>query len=143
MQYILNAGKVFPEAHRVLHQTLINDEVVLFDIRFVGDEYYDKAWENKLLNDKVMDENGFYRPNDEDYFFSLLYHAAVHKKEIADDYKKRLPVLAEKANFEISNKIFDSPTELLACLNQYMLKYSFSFTKPIDHSVYFNKKYTS
>lgn len=141
LQYILNAGKVFPEDHRVLHATLINNEKVLFDIRFVGDEYYEKAWEEKLLEDKVMDSNGFYRPNDEDYFYSLLYHAAIHKKSIAKDYQERLPVLGQKIGVNLSKEVFTDKELLKKYMFEYMNKYGFSITKPIDISVYYNKEY--
>ena len=35
------------------YETIINNKVVPFDVRFLGDGYYDKLWEYKMLKNKV------------------------------------------------------------------------------------------
>ena len=92
--YILNAEKVFPEDHRVHFKVKIDNDMIPFDLRFVGDDYYDIKFEKDILNDRIIN-NGFYVPNDYFHFYSLLYHAFVHKHNIKDDYKVKLNSMTE------------------------------------------------
>ena len=69
--YILNAEKVFPEDHRVHFKVKIDNDMIPFDLRFVGDDYYDIKFEKDILNDRIIN-NGFYVPNDYFHFYSLI-----------------------------------------------------------------------
>ncbi|UQZ87706.1 hypothetical protein C4J81_00115 [Deltaproteobacteria bacterium Smac51] len=137
---ILNARKVFPDEHRVHYSTIVDDEEVLFDLRFVGDDYYCRQWESDLLNNRIF-QDGLYVPRPEDYFYSLVYHALIHKKSIADDYHLKTARLARDLKIldaeTIESADFDLYFELLC---DYMWAHHYQFVRPHDVSVFFKKQ---
>ncbi len=133
--YLTNAEKVFPESYRVHYRIMINGEEVLFDFRYVGDNYYDEKFERLLLKERILDPKGFYRPSDKLYFVNLLYHALVHKPVFSEDYQNRLVILADKINMQSTLLSYD-PTLLLI---DKMDEYQFKLVKPKDLSVYYNQ----
>ncbi len=46
---------------------------VPFDVRRVGDDYYDANWQRAILKHRTCGAGGIFRPRDDDYFFSLYY----------------------------------------------------------------------
>lgn len=70
------------------------------DIRWVGDTYYDEIWERNMLNTRIMYQGSFYVMNDENYYYSILYHEIFHKRELREDYIKRLIPLARKLRIQ-------------------------------------------
>lgn len=73
----------------------IADRMVKFDLRVEGDGYYDIKWERDMLSSRRYDKRGFYCLEPEQYFYSLIYHAAYQKREFALDYRERLSEMAE------------------------------------------------
>ena len=59
-----------------------------FDLRFVGDRYYDPEWAREILDRRVWNPGGFFTPSNEDYFESLAYHAVVHKNVFSRTYSQ-------------------------------------------------------
>ncbi|RZD42794.1 MAG: hypothetical protein CXT78_08890 [Thaumarchaeota archaeon] len=98
----------------------IGDQKVLFDFREPGDGYYDETWSNDILNCKVLSSGGFYVPNTEDYFYSLLYHMLIHKGKLLDDYTERLWLLASKLKIhDVVKKTFSNYHDLKIILDRY------------------------
>lgn len=138
--YIANGEKVFHEKHRVHYQVPIGGELVPFDFRFVGDDYYDRRWEEDILSRREFCDRGFYVPTPKDYFYSLLYHAIVHKRAIAADYPPKLRVLAVGA--EVSCKAhLDSgnPCLMRSVMEPYLEANHYTLPRPVDKSVYYNE----
>lgn len=101
----------------------ISDKEFYLDLRIVGDGYYCRKWEIQMLKTKVLDEKGFYKLNNENYFYSLLYHALIHKNHMADNYKKILINLK-------GNRFLENQEEaLLSFMNQKKYYYSISYDK--------------
>lgn len=138
LKYMVNAKPVFPNSPRVLHYAMVNNEKVLFDFRFCGDNYYDKRWQNDIIENRYLTQEGFYRPNRKDYFYSLLYHALVHKPNIAEDYKQRLPIIANEIGLNIAYHNFEDPNYLNELLSKYLKENKYVYTEPNDLSVYLN-----
>ena len=70
---ISNANKREEDLGHSSYSINIKDQKVFFDIREVGDKYFDPVWTINMLNNKTY--KGFIPVlSDEDYFFSLLYH---------------------------------------------------------------------
>ncbi len=132
--YTLNAKPVFPSRHRVHYKVKVNNEDVLFDLRYVGDGYYDIAWEKSILESRVFVRNCFYTPDSQNHFYSLLYHALIQKPELGEDYKEKIKRLAE----ESGEKVIDmsNPKSVVKYLANFMSEQSYSFTQPRDKSVY-------
>ena len=78
---------------------MIEDKKIPIDIREVGDGYYDEKWERDLL-DKRVRTTEFYIMDDENYKYSLLYHALLHKFSIKEAY---IDTLNDMFGTEIGN----------------------------------------
>ena len=58
------------------------------DIRYLGDNYYDKKLQQDMLDTRIKHPNDFYIPNNEIHLYSLIYHAIIHKPKISHTYVK-------------------------------------------------------
>lgn len=133
VKYILNAEPTFEEEYRVQYKTKVEDIEVYFDLRHIGDNYYCKEMEKKILEERIYNENGFYTLNLENYFYTLLYHALIQKLDFHEDYKKKLINMnVEKIELDTS---LENYTQIL---KKWMLKNEFMMVKPNDESVIFN-----
>lgn len=99
------------------------------DVRHVGDDYYCKKWELKMLESKKR-INNFYVLDDINYYYSLIYHAVLQKDFLSNEYKKRLYRMAQN-NMITAN----SETEQLNELIKFMKKHSYIFCYPDDYCV--------
>ena len=122
------------------YETTIEDKIVPFDVRFLGDRYYDKLWQYKMLKNKIYTVDNIPRMNDEDYFFSLLYHSKLQTYEVKEVYKSRFFILANSLNitdYKIENIKDDK--YLAKKLNQYLKLNHYTYTLPLDCNVPKNK----
>lgn len=135
-RFITNATSVFKKNYRVYSTVKIAEEKIFFDFRHLDDNYYDKAWEEHILNYRKF-KNCFYIPSEEDYFYSLLYHAIIQKPELSSDYKKNLVALAKTNGIKLSQSSFKT-NEAIDLLSNFLSTNNYSFTQPNDKSVYFH-----
>ena len=78
-----------------IHQKIsVGGAVIPIDIRYVGDGYYDPAWEADMLKNKRLYNELFYIPDEKDEFYSLIYHAVIQKNTISKDYAVKLAAIA-------------------------------------------------
>ncbi|MBR2743798.1 MAG: glycosyltransferase family 2 protein [Clostridia bacterium] len=132
--YILNAAPVFMEDYRVHYRTTVNNQSANFDLRHVGDNYYCSKMERDILNRRIYNSKGFYTLNNEDHFYTLVYHALIQKLDFAKDYKDKLI----KMNIENINE--DSTLdEYASILKKWMLRNDYIVVRPEDKSVIFNE----
>lgn len=110
---------------------MVKDKKIPIDIREVGDGYYDEKWEKNMLNKRIKTA-GFYIMDEENYKYSLLYHALLHKFEIKETYIYRLK---DMFGIEIGN---DDNTYKL--LGNYMRKMGYMIPIPVDKGVKFNRE---
>lgn len=115
---------------------------VPFDIRFVGDDFVDSAWERDMLDrrilNKINDEVEIYTPNKEDEMYSLLYSILVQKpRPKTSKHIPRLNFLRQELNQEELR--FGKRFTHIAwdVLKTYMSKSGYSFKKPNDKGVGF------
>lgn len=133
--YILNAIPVFSEDYRVHYKTNVEEKIAYFDLRNIGDNYYYEPIERNILKDRIYNEKGFYTLNKENYFYTLLYHALLHKPAFKEDYKKKLmEIHIEDVNMETTLE------EYIFILKKWLIKNEYIIVKPIDKSVAFNKE---
>lgn len=133
------AINVFSEENRVHYKIKVADEYILTDFRFVGDNYYDVIWQKNILKNRILSQKGFYKPCDEDYFYSLVYHVLIHKLNIADDYPDKIINIFK--NLKDYNLEMCNFTSYLYLLEKYLNKNQYKYTKPIDPSVFFDHRY--
>lgn len=137
LRYICNAEPVFRKSYRVHHRVQVAGQPTLFDFRFVGDGYYDANWESRILEQRTQSARGFFIPSPEQHFYSLLYHAYIHKKRVSAEYRERLSsIWAALGRTPLD---FNSAQPLQE-LWRYMEKHQYQFTRPRDRSVYYNRE---
>ncbi|MGN0485175.1 MAG: hypothetical protein ACI4HI_16655 [Lachnospiraceae bacterium] len=128
MKWILGGVPVFKATFRVHYRVKIGQEDVYFDLRYVGDDYYCKAWEEEMLLKQVDSGKGFPVLSLQDYQYSLLYHALIQKPRLSSDYKQKL------------RDLFDCREEdYLEELQKFMSAKNYDITLPRDLSVYINE----
>lgn len=135
---ISNGKPTYRDKKRVQHLVWINGQKVFFDFRFIGDNYYDYKWEQQILDSRVK-YGHLYVPNALHHFYSLMYHAFVHKEKLIEDYIIKLIELSQTVNFNYDKKSF-LDFEVLSDLNSFMLSNNYAFIEPRDLTVYFNTK---
>ena len=110
--------------------TIVGGEKIYFDFRSVEDFYYDPEWCRRILRDKVM-VRGFYAPNAEDYFFSLLYHGHVQKPKIAKDYVPRLMAMSKEIGLDwITEDMLTDPGKAAQLIGDFLKGNGFYLTRP-------------
>ena len=136
--YISNAQKVFPQAFRVHYKIKIAGEPVLFDFRYLGDSYYDLAWSDQILQTRQLAAGNFYHPDTENHFYSMLYHALIHKPAVAEDYLERINRMGTALGLDAASLPDEDYQEQI--LKAYLEQQQYRVVEPVDHSVFFNRQ---
>ncbi len=124
-----NRGASILNKEQTAH-TQVGGRKIYFDFRSVEDFYYDPEWCRRILRDKVM-INGFYAPNTEDYFFSLLYHGHVQKPKISKDYVPRLMVMAKEIGLDwVTPQMLSEPKQAAQLIGDFLKGNGFHMTRP-------------
>tara|TARA_R110000868_G_scaffold82956_10_gene234159 strand:+ start:56641 stop:57801 length:1161 start_codon:yes stop_codon:yes gene_type:complete len=135
---ISNGKPTKKDKKRVQHLVSINNQNVFFDFRFIGDNYYDYKWEQQILYTRVI-YNNLYIPNPINHFYSLMYHAFIHKPELTEDYLIKLIDISHDIDLNYDYKSFIN-LKTLNDLNAFMISNNYQYVEPRDLSVYFNTK---
>jgi hypothetical protein len=138
--FVANAEPVFPDPTRVLYRARVAGQETLFDLRQAEDNYYDPRWAKDMLARRVLSPKGFYHLPEDDHFFSLLYHATVHKPTVSADYRTRLAAMSAGRN-ALTADSFDDAATLRSALDRYMNAHGYRFVEPGDLSVHFNAEF--
>lgn len=109
---------------------LINGKRASLDLRYVGDGYYCKKWEEDILASRV-ESDCFFVPNEQNYFYSLIYHSILQKRSFSRDYRERLKKMANKLGLTVEG----GEREFLSILESYMQKRGYQFTWSSDYLV--------
>lgn len=112
----------------------LNKEYVSLDLRFVGDGYYCRKWQEDILKRRVL-HNGFYVMGELDYFYSLIYHAVFQKNIFSEDYKNRLTIMAKKLGIEVKE---ESIVFFVSLLEKFMDQNNYTYVYPTDKHVPLN-----
>jgi hypothetical protein len=121
---------------KVANRIIVGDTEISVDIRSLGDYYYDDSWVKEMLRTRVLDTRGFYRLDEENYFYSLIYHAIAHKKKISASYWPRFramwPVIRPK-----SSKLDTLKTQkdLEDVLFQFMKARAYVLVRPLERNI--------
>lgn len=113
------------------YSIMVGGNPVQLDLRQVGDGYYCSEWEKGLLERKVR-RDCFYVMADEDYFYTLAYHAILQKRGLSEDYRSRLYSMAIQLGLE-----FEGPSEreFIRLLEDHMRVNGYRFTFSHDYMV--------
>jgi hypothetical protein len=120
-------------------EILVNNREISLDLRYVGDKYYDVNWEKDMLLNKVI-QGGVYTPREDDYFFSLLFHAKVQKQNVKEKYVCILEDLSESLSFIWYKTEYLQDNQIVGgILRGYYQSQAYVYENPIDKGVYRNK----
>lgn len=129
---VLGAKKIHAGSCRSNYIVDCGEKMVQFDIRYVGDNYYCREWEKAMLLGRTF-RDFFYVLDDENYFYSLIYHILIHKEEINKKYFETLLSLSDnKPGF-----LFESGV-LFTLLKKWMNDNGYNFVIPKDYAVKVN-----
>lgn len=121
----------------------VGEEKISLDIRFTGDKYYDTAWSKNMLERKII-RNSVFVPREDDYFFSLLFHAKVQKPTVKGKYRPILQDLAAHLEFDwFTFEMLEDNVLSGRILKGYYEASGYYYENPIDKGVYKNKELTS
>ena len=132
--FITNAKRLYKKRYKIN----VDGKDVLVDFEHVRDGSYDHKWQNNILKKRILIKNSFYIPDDEDYFFSLIYHIMFHKTYIETDYPDKIKNIYKKLSFYDSSRCnFDN---YLKFLEKFLSVNNYQITKPKDISYFFDEK---
>lgn len=139
LAYIINKD-FSPFSNSRSFETKVGDKMVMFNPNYLGDHYYDIKWEKDILKRRIFHPNGFYVPNKDDYFYTLLYHVIFHKRVISDKYKKMLSNFAKEFEInEVTEMTFNDFNKSKKFLEKYMSKMSYRNSSTIQYKVKHNE----
>ena len=72
-----NAVKMSKGTERANYSILVDKQKLHIDLRYIGDNYFDQFWQQDCMNNKVFHDKGFYIMDEENQYFSLLYHVLI------------------------------------------------------------------
>ena len=101
---------------------------VQLDLRQVGDGYYCTRWQRDLLDRRVEHES-FFVMTDEDYFYTLAYHAVLQKSTLSHEYKCRLAQMASELGIDVGGA---DERCILRTVERYMRERDYRFTYTSD-----------
>ena len=119
-----------PAPDGIHYKILVNGQDVPVDIRTIGDGYYDAAWEEDMLSSRVLFRDMCYIQSEENYFYSLMYHALIQKNSLSEEYRRKLSDMNTSAGGL-------SERELIAMLEEFMRKHGYRYCYPDDRGVIF------
>lgn len=112
---------------------IINNKRVSLDVREVGDGYYYSKWQKDMLVKRVKKHDMFYTMDEDNYFYSIIYHVLIQKEYIAYDYERELVERAKNKGINI-----DVASELCDYLIRYMEKKEYYVTASKSGVFYLN-----
>lgn len=125
--------------YRTQYYLFIGDKKIFFDIRTIGDDYYDYKWAQNILNTRIQ-QGDIFIPNPENHFYTLLYHAVIHKRFISEDYYRQLDSLYNGLEIREFKYLFQESNHD-EILQKFLIHNNYEITAPKDLSVYFNMNY--
>ena len=124
------------------YQANIGKKLIPVDLRFIGDGYYDKLWENNMLENKIFQKNLVPRPCNLDYFYSLIYHSKLQKESVKKIYSARLDNLKLILGINnLKNSFIYNDLITSKLLSDFMNFNKYKIGKPLDNNLEFNNDF--
>jgi hypothetical protein len=119
-----NAVKMSKGTERANYKITIDGKDIDIDLRYIGDNYFDRFWQKDCMAKRVLHSKGFYVMDNENQYFSLLYHVLIHKIKIPDKYKD----FSRLVSNELQTKLYE-----------FMHEKGYCMVEPKDITLNFNK----
>ena len=134
---MINGIPTTDKVYRAQYYVYVGAKKIFFDVRSVGDNYYDEKWSRDILRSRQLSK-GLYIPSVDNYFFSLIYHALLHKTGITQEYTERLSIMFD--NYDCNHNLPLVEDDWIDLLVSFMDKHGYIFVEPSDLTVFWNKK---
>ena len=125
-----NFNSVSDGGKSVRNYIKVGKKDIPIDIRYLGDNFYDRKLQQDMLNTMIKHPNGFYIPNNEIHLYSLIYHAIIHKPKISHTYIKVFKEY-DLQDTEINKKSLKNKLDI------FFKKNGYSYVKPEPSVGYF------
>lgn len=141
---LANANVRVDDVGKFACETVVGGRVVPLDLRFVGDGYFDAAWQLDMLRRVTVHRDIVMVPSQEDHFFSLLWHAKLQKKQLTQAYRTRLLELGRTIGLGPDATDSMSQDDRIAeLLGGYLYSQGYQVTSPLDPWVERNSDFAS
>jgi len=110
----------------------IDKERVKFDVRYIGDNYYDIKWQKNMIKNRIK-HHYFYVLDEKNNYYSTLYHSLIHKGFIHNKY------IDLYKTYEINNNLNSDTLSRYYQLLCFMISNNYKFTRANDKGVGFKK----
>lgn len=121
------------------YEATISEQVVPVDVRYIGDGYYDSAWQSAMLASKKFKYNIVPHMNKSNYFYSLIYHCKIQKYEIKNTYVDRINKLSTETDFKNFNEDTLKNDQAASSILEFFLRNkNYRVTEPSDVNVIYN-----
>lgn len=134
MVHILDAEPRIGVDNGIHYKFMYKGKEIALDIRTVGDGYYDRSWQKAMLKKRCFNSIGFYTMDQENYFYSLIYHSIYQKESLSQEYLDRLREMS--STLHEADQI-DFEKALLQFMVQNHYRYTFTYDKYVI--LYFNR----
>lgn len=114
------------------YHIFVQNNRINLDLRHVGDGYYCQKWQDEMMERRVK-YLCFYVMDDENYYYSLCYHAIIQKRKLTKEYLSRLNSMAEALS--IPKGMYGDEEKLIKGLQSFMRKKGYLFTYTEDPSI--------
>ena len=126
------------EGVKVANKVIVCGKEIEFDIRFVGDGYYPKAWQKDMLR-RSKKHREIKVLSDGDHFYSLLYHALMHKKSISKTYTEKFMNLESAViDGKLLKERLSDKNYLWSLLKDFLIKEKLRPSIPMEKNIPFN-----
>jgi len=139
--YFINGLKKHNNRNRAAYTIEVGDNRYNVDVRVVGDRYYDFKWASNIIESKVLYKNKFFIPDSINEFYSLLYHALIHKKALSEKYSDELLDMCKAMDLKIDISTFSDRDKAFSTLNNFLNNKGYQITRPKDYSVQYTYGY--
>jgi hypothetical protein len=107
--------------------------------RFVGDGYFDPAWQRAVLERRAADRDGFYLPAPDDALETLAYHALVHQPALSERHRERLVAMARGLGRPgWTRAALEDPRRVKVLLDGMLAARGYAYVRPRDRMVVYN-----
>ena len=104
----------------------IKNRKINIDVRFTGDGYFDKKWQENIIKNRKVYKN-YYKPDTKNLVYSIIYHIVYHKGYIDLKY---FYFLKKKLNLKIIN------IDILSyILKKFLKSKKYKVTRPTDLTI--------
>lgn len=115
----------------------VENDWLSLDVRFVGDDYYEKSWQRNVLANRIEFNDCVYVMDHENYLYTVAYHVLTQKQSISSYYKNLILTLEDELYG--SRDLLSSEDCLAEALSSFMKANGYLFVEPKDNSVIQNQ----